>query len=421
MGDFEDKQRIQTLENELEEMTAALATAWDQLVPFLQEIPSDAASAHDLMTIAETAMVALEAPLACVFLKKTGECMTVPTDITAQDALAKKLATIPESTTVFQIRSISSWYVGRCTNWAMAPLVVNDEIIGVLGVGYDEQMPYLATDYERRLLQRMAERASSLLMAVDLEESRLREARIAQELHIASQIQRSIQPPQPPQTPVLDSEAYWRPARSVGGDAWGWVLQDNKYSGFVLDVSGKGLPAALAAVSLHTAVMLALRLSMTPDAVIETVNDQFYEAYTNAGIFATLCVFSIDFASSELMYASAGHTPSLLYYNKEWFHIEASVPPVGVLDTLDVTCDTFNLATGDMLVCYSDGFTEINTGNEFWGEEGLQDAFRKEAQLQAANASTILEGVISRANKVQVDDVPADDQTLVLTIWKGMK
>jgi phosphoserine phosphatase RsbU/P len=415
MNESDCQRKVARLEAEVEEMTAALAQAWDQLVPFLQDIPQRATSLQDLLTVVEASMAALEAPLAGIFLHKTGECLTVPTDIVTQDALTKSLASLEPQADIFHLTCIPSWHRRDCTDWVMVPLIVNGDYIGAMGVGYDHNTDYLATDYQWRLLRRMAERASSQLMAADLEESRLREARIAQELQIASLIQQSIQPPQPPATIGLNIESFWRPARRVGGDAWGWVVTEQVLSSFVLDVSGKGLPAALAAVSLHTAVTLALRLGMSPDAVIETVNQQFYDPYTNAGIFATLSVVSINLHTGALLHANAGHTPTILRQNADWGHIEASVPPIGVLDVLSVTCEEVMLSPGDVVILYSDGFSEIDTPEGLWGETGLLSVL----QGQPVSPQAMLKRVVEQADTLQKGRAQSDDQTLVVAQWKG--
>src|SRR5262249_54093779 len=139
------------------------------------------------------------------------------------------------------------------------------------------------------------ERASGQIAAANLAESQAREQQVKRELQIAGLIQRSIQPLQAPTLVGLDAAADWQPAQNVGGDAWGWVLQPSGRLGcFLLDVAGKGLPAALAAAALHTALKMALRLDLSPGDVLRNVNEDVYEAYSNAGILATAAVITID-------------------------------------------------------------------------------------------------------------------------------
>ena len=62
------QERIRALEVELEQMTGALAHAWDQLVPFLQSTPKHVDSTRDVIPILESIMAAVDAPMGAVYL-----------------------------------------------------------------------------------------------------------------------------------------------------------------------------------------------------------------------------------------------------------------------------------------------------------------------------------------------------------------
>ena len=69
--------------------------------------------------------------------------------------------------------------------------------------------------------------------------------RIENELKIARDIQMSMVPSTFPEREGLDMYASMTPAKEVGGDLYGYVLQDDKLYFAVGDVSGKGVPASL--------------------------------------------------------------------------------------------------------------------------------------------------------------------------------
>ena len=69
--------------------------------------------------------------------------------------------------------------------------------------------------------------------------------RIENELKIARDIQMSMVPSTVPEREGLDMYASMTPAKEVGGDLYGYVLQDDKLYFAVGDVSGKGVPASL--------------------------------------------------------------------------------------------------------------------------------------------------------------------------------
>ena len=73
---------------------------------------------------------------------------------------------------------------------------------------------------------------------------RAAQERIEGELRIARDIQMSMVPSTFPDREGLDMYASMTPAKEVGGDLYGYVLQDDKLYFAVGDVSGKGVPAS---------------------------------------------------------------------------------------------------------------------------------------------------------------------------------
>jgi serine phosphatase RsbU (regulator of sigma subunit) len=109
----------------------------------------------------------------------------------------------------------------------------------------------------------------SLISGIDCWKQNLRSAKF----RLLTRFQHSIQPRTSPQIAGIEIEAYWQPFKQVGGDAWGWVTQaDKQLTWFILDVAGKGLPAALAAMSLHTAIRMGLQMNLSPSDVLQAVN-----------------------------------------------------------------------------------------------------------------------------------------------------
>ena len=356
------RERIRHLETELDDMTAALAQAWDQLVPFLQAAPKQAETTRDIAPLLETIMAAVDAPMGAVYLvahdDRGAEWFALPTDVVSFATLQKDLDELIRHGQPVHISNIVTWNA-KPTHWMFTPLLVDGTVVGAIGVGLDEgHREFRAAD--SRLVLRMTERISSQMVAADLAASKAREAKLAHDLQIAGLIQRSIQPASEPEIDGLEVAADWQPAASVGGDAWGWVFQPSgRLACFMVDVAGKGLPAALAAVSLHTALKMVLRLDLSPVDVLRTVNNEFYDAYTSAGILATATVVALDPATGSVEQANAGHTPSLVLQGGEWNRWRATMPPLGVIPDVEPTSQSAQLSEGDLILLYSDGLSEI--------------------------------------------------------------
>ncbi len=404
-------QRISELEQELDEMTDELSHAWDQLVPFLKDSPVQTELSHDPKLIIQAAMAAVDTELGGLYLFESDDWFSVPDNVYLQPALRGTLKSDLKADETFQWQT-DQLMPFKVTQWLFIPVITDQKVIGAIGVGsHNQQRTYNAADL--LIVRRMAERAASQIESTQLARSREREAKTLQEMQIASMIQRSIQPARLPQISGLQMAPFWEPAKDVGGDAWGWIARpDGKLAWFILDVAGKGLPAALAAVSLYAAVRVALRMNLSPTDILNMVNDEFYVTYTNTDLMATAAILMIDPATGTLEVANAGHTPILVRHAGQWLQMNATVPPIGVLPESNPETVILALQTDDLVMCYSDGFTEIETDDGLWGIEGLCACIPDGIHT----AGEITKQIVKSARAVSNGREIQDDQTLVVVV-----
>lgn len=406
------RQRIAELEDELEEMTAAVSHAWDQLVPFLQETPQQASSPIDIIPIIQAAMAAADTDMGGVYLFQNDEWLAYPEHINLPPQLRERLKTLSEPGATLQWQSDT--HSSHNVSWFFAAVVAEHQVIGSIGVGSGDASRTFNT-VDLRIITRMAERAASQIVAAQLAESREREAAVQHELQIANMIQRSNQPLHPPQIPNMEVAYFWNPAKQVGGDAWGWVTQpDGRLAWFILDIAGKGLPAALAAMSLHTAIRIGLRMGLTPVALMKIINEEFYDVYTRTDLMATVSIVSLEPETGVLEQANAGHPPTLVKQGGAWYSLKATAPPIGVLPDIEIELQQLKLEKDDLIICYSDGFSEIETASGLWGEEGLLSAI----PTGISSAEVLLKHMVEAAAKTSLQPEIRDDQTLVVVTRK---
>lgn len=399
--------RIDQLERELDEMTVALSQAWDQLVPFLQETPAQADTSQDIEPTLQALMAAADTEMAGVYLFASRAWYAMPTHIQLDASALKGLENLDQER-VFTLLTPE----GETMAWALAPVMSENQRIGVLGVGtQDRQRTFTAVDL--RIVKRMGERIGQQIAAAQLARFREQEAMRARELQIARDIQESNLPRTAPKSSRMQVAFYWQPAREVGGDAWGWVRQsETRIAWFILDVAGKGLPAALAASALHTALSMALRLHLSPAETLRVVNEHLYDAYTQTDLMATAAIASLNATNGALEIANAGHPPLLVRHNRSWLRLKASAPPIGVLPDLRAEPDVLMLHPDDLILAYSDGFSEIQTDAQLWGATGLLKAIPEGAR----NVNALTRHIVATSQRVGQRN---DDQTLVTVRYAG--
>ena len=201
-----------------------------------------------------------------------------------------------------------------------------------------------------------------------------------QELVLAQQTQESLLPRLLPQFENFDIHAFNNPTRYVGGDFYDFRrLNSGEWVGVLADVSGKGMFAALLSSMVLGALSMEFRSGNRPQAVLTRVNELLCEKSLPFQ-FVTLFLFLLS-PDGEGQFISAGHNPAYLFRAAtgtiERLASEACV--LGIFDYSAYTSRAFHLCKGDILVVYSDGFTDAeNQQEEMFGEERLLEIIQQE-------------------------------------------
>lgn len=186
--------------------------------------------------------------------------------------------------------------------------------------------------------------------------------RLAREMELAAEVQRSILPHVFPALPGLSFAAENRPAQQVGGDFYDVFMLDETTVGLVIaDVSGKGMPAALYMALTRSLLLAEARRERSPRAVLLNVNRLLREV-GDPQMFVTVFYGVIAAPSRRLTFARAGHDYPLLFRSSGT--VEQLVGKGTVLGMLDLepeqlTEERLQLGSGDRLVLYTDGLTDV--------------------------------------------------------------
>jgi phosphoserine phosphatase RsbU/P len=191
----------------------------------------------------------------------------------------------------------------------------------------------------------------------------MREQRLHQELALAHDIQQSYLPAdfKDFNKGKVEVFACVHPARLVSGDLYDFLeLRDGRLAFYVGDVSGKGMPAALYMTAVHALGRHLAAAGDPPSQTLERLNGAL-AADNSSGMFVTLAHGQCDRNTGEIVLASAGHPLPLM--RRADGRVEQLNHKTGRLlgfdhGNLHLTDARLTLNPGDMLVFYTDGFTE---------------------------------------------------------------
>jgi serine phosphatase RsbU (regulator of sigma subunit) len=239
------------------------------------------------------------------------------------------------------------------------------------------------------------------------------------ERHIAQVLQRSLLPSSIPSVPGLTAAVRFIAAGEgieVGGDFYDFFRAGDeeaegrgRIAALIGDVCGKGPEAAsVTALARHT-LRAAAAYESRPSAVLGLLHRALRDARDD-GRFCTVayCDFELREGGARMALSCGGHPLPLVLRGS------GAVERVGQLGTLlgadiepvltDVTVD---LAPGEMVVLYTDGVTEVRSGQEeVFGDHDLAELLRRCAGMHPDGvAQRIQDAVLEAAGGRPRDDI----------------
>jgi serine phosphatase RsbU (regulator of sigma subunit) len=245
----------------------------------------------------------------------------------------------------------------------VVPLVTQGELIGLLNLGPRLSDQEYSPD-DRRLLESLAAQVAPAVKVGQLVreqevEVRARE-RLEQELEVARLIQQNFLPKQLPELDGWRVAAYYRPARTVGGDFYDFIELPGGLIGLVVgDVTDKGVPAAMVMAATRSVLRAAAQRLLEPGTVLQRINETLCSEIP-PNMFVTCLYGVLDPATGLLRYANAGHNLPIVESGGGVSELRATGMPLGLMPGMSYEEKEATLAPGSSVLLYSDGLTEAH-------------------------------------------------------------
>jgi serine phosphatase RsbU (regulator of sigma subunit) len=242
--------------------------------------------------------------------------------------------------------------------------------------------------------------------------------RIAIELDTARKMQISLMPTKDPEINGFDISGACIPAQNVGGDLFDFVWLGKSHTKFcipIVDVSGKGMDAALTAVYTSGALVSEAQHEEEVINVVDNLNSAIYSRQ-NRSRFVSLLIVVLDVNSRKIEYINAGQTKPILLRNGQVSVLKGPGArfPLGVQETPRYQTQVVQLQIGDILLLYTDGITEsMNAQEEMFGEDRLKKLFLDVGQ-QDLRARQIVESIKNESMNFSGPEQQHDDLTIVV-------
>src|SRR5262245_39011837 len=255
----------------------------------------------------------------------------------------------------------------------------------------------------------------------ELPESRAERERLQAEFSVARKAQLRMLPDAPPSAPGFAISAVCNPSKDVGGDLYDFLaLPEGKIGVVIADVSGKGVPASLYMTLTKGLLDSVAEYEADPGEILREVNRHLCDVCRRK-TFVTMFLGALDPLRRTLIYARAGHNPTIVHRNggsserKTWMLKSPGMGMglnQGAAFNRSLKVETIQLERGDKLFFYSDGITEaMNEKRDEYGEDRLMTMTERTNGLNAEQSrDAVMADVAEFLGAVH----PQDDQTLVV-------
>ena len=273
-------------------------------------------------------------------------------------------------------------------------LVILLQLLGILLMGY---ILHAAIRSQKRL-QEVSEKKS----------------RIESELRIARDIQMSMVPSLFPEYEGLDMFAAMTPAKEVGGDLYGYVLQGDILYFCVGDVSGKGVPASLFMAQSARLFRTLASENMMPADIAVRMNNALAEN-NETGMFVTMFIGQLNLKTGHLDYCNCGHNAPVL--DGEFLKMQYENQPLGLWEDDPFYGESIDDIRNKQLLVYSDGLNEAeNPQQEFLGNVRLLELM---ASAKSLSSQQVIEMLLNAVEEHRAGADPNDDLTLLCLTIRG--
>ena len=250
--------------------------------------------------------------------------------------------------------------------------------------------------------------------ALALDRARLVEAFVEKE-----RIEEGLRLPRAfPALPEAELSAEVRPARSVGGDLYDFLVDGDRLWFLIGDVSGKGVAAALFMAVTRTLFHASIPGESSPAAVFSRVNRELCRDNDGA-MFVTAFAGCLDLGNAAVATANAGHHPPYRLPGAGMVTRLAvpTGPPLGVRAGQAYPEGALRLERGEALYLYTDGVTEaLNDHGEQFSASRLEACLR---DASSAGAAELVRGSLAAVQGFVGASLASDDIAVMALRYRG--
>ncbi len=316
---------------------------------------------------------------------------------------------VPESIVVHDIHTIICIPLRRTRKTRHGETATFADSCQVFGALYLEShfQPGGLSDVDHELMRTIAREAAALVDNAQLAAIEDQARKQEEELKIAAGIQHGLMAVQIPAFPFAGVQAHSIPCSAVGGDFFDVICSDDALSVALVDVSGKGISAAILASTLQGMLHVQLEAGQPLHAIAAATNR--YLCQKAVGKYATMVLLRL-YQDGTLEYLNCGHVYPRVCSAGGVSRLEQTNLPVGLFSSAEYSVGITALRSGSAVILVSDGITEAEDAKgDFFGDE----------RLDSVSVCVDLQSILARVTDFCAGCPANDDCTVVQVTFSG--
>lgn len=197
----------------------------------------------------------------------------------------------------------------------------------------------------------------------DITSKRMQEQKLASDLELARNLQKSILS-KPIKNKEIDISGLYLPSAQLAGDMYAWYqIDDDRYGIILLDIMGHGVASSLVSMSIRSLLRGIIQYHIKPEDVLQELNSHMKCLYRENGseysFYFTAIYVLVNTRLKTIEYASAGHPAGILINEDHSFnYLEVGSIPIGMLPHIKIETGVVPLKGRSHIILYTDGLTE---------------------------------------------------------------
>jgi serine phosphatase RsbU (regulator of sigma subunit) len=179
------------------------------------------------------------------------------------------------------------------------------------------------------------------------------------------------------------------------------------------DVSGHGIDPAITAFQAKYLLRVFLRQFRDPAQALEELNAQMSQLGRDEE-FISLAIVVFDIEAGTLRYASAGHPAAMLWHEREVRPLRATGPLLMLDPKGSFYSKEIPLELDDLCLMYTDGLSEVRSGESMFGEERISQALKRDPGVAP---DVLCKSLLEAAR--DFSSGPIDDDLAILAIRRS--